>query len=230
MDQDATWYGGLTRPRPHCGRWGPNSPPQEKGGHNLPFSVHVCCGQMAGWIKMPLVTKVGLGPGYIVLHGDPASLRKWLGASVFGPCLLWPIGRPSQLLLSTCWATFCKTVRPNLSDRCLSVLSVCLSVMSVCNVGVLWPNGWMDQEETWHAGRPRPWPHCVRWVPSSPSQKGGGAPNFRPMYCGQTAGWIKMALGMEVGLGPVHTVQDGDTARLPKRGQSHQFFRPMNVS
>jgi len=28
--------------------------------------------------------------------------------------------------------------------------------------------------------------------------------NFRPMdvYCGQTAGWIKMALGMEVYLGP----------------------------
>jgi len=24
------------------------------------------------------------------------------------------------------------------------------------------------------------------------------------VYCGQRAGWIKMALGMEVGLGPVH--------------------------
>jgi len=42
-----------------------------------------------------------------------------------------------------------------LSDRYLSVLSV-------CNVGVLWPNGWTDQDETWHAGRHRPWPHCVR--------------------------------------------------------------------
>ena len=53
-----------------------------------------------------------------------------------------------------------KTVRPMLSDRCLSVcpvLSVCLSV---------WPNGWMDQDETWHAGRPRRWPHCVRWGPN----------------------------------------------------------------
>ena len=27
----------------------------------------------------------------------------------------------------------------------------------------------------WHAGRTRPWPHCVRWGPSSPS------PNFRPI-------------------------------------------------
>ena len=56
------------------------------------------------------------------------------------------------------WATVCKTVRPMLSDRCLSVLSV----LTVCDVGVLlWPNGWMDQHETWHADRPRPWPHCV---------------------------------------------------------------------
>jgi len=30
-------------------------------------------------------------------------------------------------------------------------------------VDVLWPNGWTDQDETWHAGRPRPWPHCIRW-------------------------------------------------------------------
>ena len=59
-----------------------------------------------------------------------------------------------------------------LSDRCLPVLS-CLSV---CNVGVLWPNGLTHQDETWHAGRTRPWPHCVRWGPSSPSPKGHSPP------------------------------------------------------
>ena len=32
----------------------------------------------------------------------------------------------------------------------------------VCDVGVLWPNGWMDQDETWHGGRSRHRPHCVR--------------------------------------------------------------------
>ena len=42
-------------------------------------------------------------------------------------------------------------------------------------------------------------------------------------YCGQTAGWIKMALVMEVGLGPGHDVIDGDPAPLPKRRQSPQF-------
>jgi len=47
----------------------------------------------------------------------------------------------SQLLSS--WATVCKTVRPMLYR------TVVLSVLqSVCDVGVLWPNGWMDQDET----------------------------------------------------------------------------------
>ena len=62
------------------------------------------------------------------------------------------------------WATVCKSVRPMLSESCLSVLS-CLSV---CNVGVLWPNGWMDQDATWYGGRPQPRGLCVRW--GRPSQ------------------------------------------------------------
>jgi len=41
---------------------------------------------------------------------------------------------------------------------------------------VLWPNGWMDQDGTWHEGRPRPRPHCARWGPSSPSSKKGHNP------------------------------------------------------
>jgi len=69
MDQDATWYGGRPRPRPHCARCGLSSPHQK----GAPVFAHVCCGQTAGWIKMPLGTKVGLGPGRIVLHGDPSA-------------------------------------------------------------------------------------------------------------------------------------------------------------
>jgi len=58
---------------------------------------------------------------------------------------------------------------------------VCLSVcLSVCNDGLLWPNGWMDQHETWHAGRPPLWPHCVRWEPSFPFPKGSQPPIFDP--------------------------------------------------
>jgi len=51
---------------------------------------------------MPLGTKVGLGPGQIVLDGDPAPPKKGAQPPIFDPCLLWPNGRPSQLLLSTC--------------------------------------------------------------------------------------------------------------------------------
>jgi len=35
--------------------------------------------------------------------------------------------------------------------------------------------------------------------------------------CGQTAGWIKMALGMGVGLGPDHIVLDGEPCSAPTR-------------
>jgi len=38
--------------------------------------------------------------------------------------------------------------------------------------------------------------------PVPPPRQKGGAPKFSAhVYCGQTAGWIKMPLGMEVGLG-----------------------------
>ena len=42
LDQDATWYRGRPRPgpRPHCVRWGPSSPPPERGTTvRLPVSV-----------------------------------------------------------------------------------------------------------------------------------------------------------------------------------------------
>jgi len=38
--------------------------------------AHVCCGQTAGWIKVPLGMEVDLDPSDIVLYGDPAPLPK----------------------------------------------------------------------------------------------------------------------------------------------------------
>jgi len=128
---------------------------------------------------------------------------------------------------------------------------------------LLWPNGWMAQDCTWHGGEPWSRPHCARWGPSPFPQKGAEAPNFRPIsivangwmhqdaswyegrprprrlcvrwgpsspspirsahvYYGQTAGWINMVLGMEVGLGPGHIALDGDPAP-PKKGHNPQF-------
>ena len=51
-------------------RWALVSRPARWSVH----SAHVCCGQTAGWIKMPVGTEVDLGPGHIALDGDPASV------------------------------------------------------------------------------------------------------------------------------------------------------------
>ena len=51
---------------------------------------------------MPLGMVEGLGPGDIVVDGDPAPPQK--GAQqppLFSPCLLWPNGRPSHLVRIT---------------------------------------------------------------------------------------------------------------------------------
>jgi len=57
---------------------GPSSP-SPKGAQLPQFSAHICCGQMAAWIKMSLGMEVDLGPGDFVLDGDPAN-PPWKGA------------------------------------------------------------------------------------------------------------------------------------------------------
>ena len=52
-----------------------------------------------------------------------------------------------------------------------------------------------------------------------PSPKGDGAPQFSArVYCGETAGWIRMPLGRQVGLSQSDLVLAGDPAPLPKTG------------
>jgi len=48
-------------------------------------------------------------------------------------------------------------------------------------------------------------------------------PVLAHVWCGQTAGWIKMSHGTEVGLGPGHMVLDGDPAPPAQKGNSPQF-------
>ena len=132
--------------------------------------------------------------------------------------------------ITTFWATVCKTIRPILSESVC--LSVCLSVCRcVCDFGVLWPNGWMDQDATWHEGRPQPRRLSVRWGPSRLPSKGVKPPPkfLAHFYCGQTAGCIKMPLGMEVCLSPGDFVLDGDPALYPKRGGAPPNFRSTSI-
>ena len=58
-----------------------------KRGTALHFTAYVCCGQTAGWIKMPIGTEV--------LDVDPAPPRRGTVPPLSGPCLLRPNGRPS---------------------------------------------------------------------------------------------------------------------------------------
>ena len=48
------------------------------------------------------------------------------------------------------------------------------------------------------------------------------------VYCGQSVGWTKMKLGMEVGLGPGHNVLDRDPA--PHKGAQPPIFGPRVVA
>jgi len=55
------------------------------------------------WMKTPLGTEVDLGPGHIVLDGDPAASRKGHGSPRSPSAHVYCFhGRPSQLLLSSC--------------------------------------------------------------------------------------------------------------------------------
>jgi len=61
------------------------------------------------------------------------------------------------------------------------------------------------------------------------AQKGAEHPQFSAhVYCGQTAGWIKMSLGMEASLGSGDVVLDGDPPTAKKRAELPNF-RPMSV-
>ena len=94
------------------------------------------------------------------------------------PCHI--IGRPFVKWFALCYQT---VVCPVLSCHVMSCLSL-------CDVGALWPSGWTDQDETWHAGRPRPWPHCLRWRPSPPFPKGHSLLQFSAhICCGLMAVW-----------------------------------------
>ena len=102
MDQDATWYGGRPQPSRHCVRWGASSPYQ--GVLHPHFSAHVYAKRLDGsrchlvridLIPRPRCIRLGLGT-----HLSP---ERGTAPPLFGPCLLWPNGRPSQLLLSACY-------------------------------------------------------------------------------------------------------------------------------
>jgi len=89
MDQDATWYGSMPWPRPHCDRWGPSSP-NKKGG--TPPIFGPCLLWASGWMDQDTTLYEGRPrPSHIVQHFPKKGT-----AAIFGPCLLWPNGLMDQ--------------------------------------------------------------------------------------------------------------------------------------
>ena len=112
------------------------------------FVTLVYCGQTVGRIKMKIGMHVGLGPGHIVLDGDPARPPPKGGRALqflahiccgqMAAGIKMPLGRevglsPSDIVLDGDPAPFPERGRrPPIFGPCL-----------------LWPNGWMDQDATW---------------------------------------------------------------------------------
>jgi len=130
------------------------------------------CGQMVGWIKMKRGMQVGLGPGHIVLNGDPAPLPQkgkrgqspqFSAHICSGEMAGWmkmPLGRevglsPSDIVLDEDPAPLPKKgAQPPIFGRCL-----------------LGPNGCMDQDATWHRARSRPGHIVLDGDPARPLPK-----------------------------------------------------------
>jgi len=73
--------------------FGTQLPP--KRAQLLQSSAHVCCGQTAAWIKVPFGTEICLGPGDIVLDGEPAPHSE-KGAQ--HPHTFWPMSSVAKRL------------------------------------------------------------------------------------------------------------------------------------
>jgi len=170
-------------------------------------SVHVYYGKTAGWIKTALCMEVGLSPGTQTL-----SPKRWrspqFSAHVYcGQTAGWikmalgmEVGLGSGHIEVDCEP-------PHLSKKKEQS-------HSIFGPFLLWSNGWMHQDATWYGDWPQPRRLCVRWGPT-PCPKWAEPQFLAHVYCGQTAAWIKMSLGTEIGLGLRDIVLDGDPAPPP---------------
>jgi len=130
-----------------------------------------------------------------------------------------------SFLCTNFWATVCKTVRPMLSDRCLSVLSWVTFVHCGQMVGQIKMK--LGMQAGLGPG------HIVLGLDGDPApllQRAQPHSIFGPC-CGQMAAWIKVPLGMELGLSPGDFVLYGDPAlpSLKKGAWATPNFRPISV-
>jgi len=220
MHQDATWCGGRPPPRRDCVRWGPSSllPKRERSPHFSPIFGPCLLWPNSLMDQDGTWHGGGLGPGHIVLDGDPAPLFK-KGAQTsqisahfycgqMATCIKMPLGmevglNPGDFVLDWDPAPSPKMGgAPNFRPT-----SVVAKRLRGSRCRLVWPRRL-----------------CVRWGPSYPRKKRHTHPTqfLAHVYCGQTAGWIKMPLGTEVNLGPGNVELDA-VAAPPKRVTAPSF-------
>ena len=147
----------------------------------LSVTLVYCC-QTVGRIEMKLGMQVRLGPGHVVLDGDPAPPSpkghspQFSGHTCCGQMAAWiKMSLGMELGLGPCDFMLDRDPDPPSpkGGRQSPIFGPCL----------LWPNGWMHQDATCYACRPEPRGLCVRWRPSHPSLKRGrNSPSYRPMF------------------------------------------------
>jgi len=156
MDQDETSHGG----RLNLGHIVLNGDPTPPKKSTAPIFAHVCCGQTAGWIKMPPSTEINLRPGDIALDRQPApppQKKKWgdTAAPHFSAHVLWPNGLIDQN--ATWYGGGPQPWRHCVRWGLIHPKGAQPPIFGTC---LLWPNGWMDQGATWYGGRYQPKRHC----------------------------------------------------------------------
>jgi len=181
-----------------------------------------------GWIKMPLSTAVHCRsrPGCIVLDGDPAlpSQKRRHRAPNFRPMSI-----VAKRLNGGGAGSPSNTTWP--VPKPTSTPSGILNWAQPPIFGpyLLWPNGWIDQDTTWYRCRPRPRRRCVRWGPSSFPLKRTQPPVFGSCLLWPN-GWIDEDVTW-YGSRPMprpHCVRRGPGS-APRKGYNSPLFRPMSI-
>jgi len=122
--------------------------PSPKVGGVPPIFGHISCGQMAGWIKMPLGREVGLSLRDTVLDRNPASLpQKEAEPPNFRPVYCGP-----KWLDGSRWHLFGGRPRPIdvVLDGDPAPLQLKGARPTVFGPRLLWPTGWMEEYATWY--------------------------------------------------------------------------------
>jgi len=170
---------------------------------------------------MKLCADVGLGPGYIVLDGDPASPPKMAHSPppIRGPCLLcqiagWikmPLGKEVGLdqprRHCVRWGPSSPPKRA--TEKPPTLFGPC----------ILWPNGWITMPCSMEVSLGLGAGYIVL---DGEHQKKGTAPNFRPVSVVDKQLDGSRCHFMQVDLGPGDIVLDVDPA--PQRGRSTHFL------